>query len=43
MKIINGIRRDGYMFSKHIIVQRSSWGGPVELVRDIVKACFAKR
>ncbi len=21
MKIINGIRRDGYMFSKHIIVQ----------------------
>ena len=21
MKIVNGIRRDGYMFSKHIIVQ----------------------
>jgi IclR family transcriptional regulator, KDG regulon repressor len=21
MKIVNGIRRDGYMFSKHVIVQ----------------------
>ncbi len=43
MRIINGIRRDGYMFSRHIIVQDAGVIAVLLPKRDFGRACQRRR